>query len=161
MATIHRASNTDDPATFLRIISGLRAVDMPIVFPVHPRTRAIATANGVGRDDNIIVSEPLAYGETIALLARSCALFTDSGGMQKEAYVLRVPCVTLREETEWLETLEDGWNVLAGNDPAKIARGARRLMPAKQVAHYGDGRCARAIADALCAEPNSDLLGVG
>ncbi|MBV8155661.1 MAG: UDP-N-acetylglucosamine 2-epimerase (non-hydrolyzing) [Candidatus Eremiobacteraeota bacterium] len=149
MATIHRASNTDDPATFLRIVEGLRAVDMPIVFPVHPRTRAIAAANGVGRDDNIIVSQPLAYGETMALLARSCVLFTDSGGMQKEAYVLRVPCVTLRQETEWVETLEDGWNVLAGSDPAKIAANARRLMPANQVAHYGDGGCAQRIAQAL------------
>jgi UDP-N-acetylglucosamine 2-epimerase len=149
MATIHRASNTDDPATFRRLIEGLHAVDMPIVFPVHPRTRGIAAAHGVGRNDNIIVSAPLSYGETIALLARACVVFTDSGGMQKEAYVLRVPCVTLREETEWLETLEDGWNVLAGSDPVKVARSARRLMPARQKAHYGDGHSAQYIADAL------------
>ncbi|HEY1975347.1 MAG TPA: UDP-N-acetylglucosamine 2-epimerase (non-hydrolyzing) [Candidatus Baltobacteraceae bacterium] len=151
VATIHRASNTDDAQTFARLIDGLHAVDMPIVFPVHPRTRGIAAACGVGQNDNIIVSAPLSYGETIALLSRACVVFTDSGGMQKEAYVLRTPCVTLREETEWLETLEDGWNVLAGSDPAKIARSARRLMPAKQKAHYGDGRSAEAIANALIA----------
>jgi UDP-N-acetylglucosamine 2-epimerase len=149
VATIHRASNTDDAATFKRLIAGLHRVDMPVVFPIHPRTRAIAIANGVGRDDNIIVTSPLSYREMIALLSRAATVFTDSGGMQKEAYVLRVPCVTLREETEWLETLEDGWNVLAGSDPEKIARGARRLMPAWQKAHYGDGHSARRIVDAL------------
>lgn len=149
VATIHRASNTDDAQTFARLIDGLHAVDMPIVFPVHPRTRGIADAHGVGKNDNIIVSPPLSYGDTMALLGRACVVFTDSGGMQKEAYVLRVPCVTLREETEWLETLEDGWNVLAGSDPQKIARSARRLMPAKQKNHYGDGHSAAHIADAL------------
>lgn len=151
VATIHRASNTDDAQTFGRLIDGLHAVDMPIVFPVHPRTRGIADARGVGRNDNILVSAPLSYGETIALLSRACVVFTDSGGMQKEAYMLRVPCVTLREETEWLETLEDGWNVLAGSDPAKIARSARRLMPAKQKNHYGNGRSAETIVNALIA----------
>jgi UDP-GlcNAc3NAcA epimerase len=151
VATIHRASNTDNAETFGRLIAGLHAVDMPVIFPVHPRTRAIAAAAGVGTDDNILVSPPLSYRETIALLARAAAIFTDSGGMQKEAYVLRVPCVTLRDETEWLETLEDGWNVLAGSDPARIARAARRLMPAKQKAHYGDGRTAQLIAEAMAA----------
>jgi len=151
VATIHRASNTDDPRAFGRLIEGLHGVDMPIVFPVHPRTRAVAAAHGIGRDDNIIVTPPLSYGETVGLLARACVVFTDSGGMQKEAYVLRVPCVTLRDETEWLETLEDGWNVIAGSDPAKIARSARRLMPAKQKNHYGDGCSAEAIVNALIA----------
>lgn len=158
LATIHRASNTDDPQTFKRLIEGLHAVDMPVVFPVHPRTRGVAAANDVGRNDNIIVSPPLSYGETIALLARAGVIFTDSGGMQKEAYILRVPCVTLREETEWLETLEDGWNVLAGSDPAKIARSARRLMPAKQKAHYGDGHSAERIVDAFSKAPRRRML---
>ncbi|HZZ00552.1 MAG TPA: UDP-N-acetylglucosamine 2-epimerase (non-hydrolyzing), partial [Candidatus Baltobacteraceae bacterium] len=159
VATIHRASNTDDPQTFKRLIEGLHAVDMPIVFPVHPRTRGIAAEHGVGENDNIIVTGPLSYGETMALLARACVVFTDSGGMQKEAYVLRVPCVTLRGETEWLETLEDGWNVLAGSDPIKIARSARRLMPAKQKSHYGDGRSAEYITDALVGK--SGVKGTG
>ncbi len=76
-------------------------------------------------------------------------MFTDSGGLQKEAFVLQVPCVTLREETEWIETLEDGWNVLAGSDPQKIAAAARRLVPTRQGAPYGDGHAARNIVDAL------------
>ena len=158
IATIHRAANTDDPQVFRRLIAGLRAVPMPVVFPIHPRTRAVAQACGVGDGDNIIVSEPLSYHETIALLARAQAVFTDSGGMQKEAYVLKIPCVTLRGETEWLETLEDGWNVLAGSDPEKIARAARRFRPARQKSHYGDGRAAAAIADALF-EQRGERLG--
>ena len=152
VATIHRAANTDDRETFGRLIEGLRGVDMPVVFPIHPRTRAIAREFGVGDRDNILVCEPLSYHETMALLGRSLVLFTDSGGMQKEAYVLRVACVTLREETEWLETLEDGWNVLAGSDPEKIVRAARRLMPSRQREHYGDGRSARAIVEALLSD---------
>jgi len=147
--TIHRAANTDDPAVFRRLIEGLHRVDMPIVFPVHPRSRELTIAANVGRDDNIILSAPLSYRDMIALMARALVVFTDSGGMQKEAYALRVPCVTLREETEWLETLEDGWNVLTGSDPEKIARSARRLMPVKQKTHYGDGHTAESIVDAL------------
>lgn len=152
VATIHRAANTDDPAAFARIVKGLQRVDLPIVFPVHPRTRALAREYGVGDGDNIVVCEPLSYYETIALLSRAQVVFTDSGGMQKEAYVLRVACVTLREETEWLETLEDGWNVLAGSDPAKIVRAARRMMPRRQKPLFGSGSAAGAIVDALLAK---------
>ena len=149
VATIHRASNTDDRAAFARIIEGLRGVGLPIVFPVHPRTRALAVEHGVGTDDNIILCDPLPYVEMMALVARAEALFTDSGGLQKEAFVLKVPCVTLREETEWIETLEDGWNVLAGSDSHKIAASAKRIMPARQGTPYGDGHAAANIADAL------------
>lgn len=151
VATIHRAANTDDERTFARLVEGLQRIDMTIVFPVHPRTRSLAHMKGVGRGDNIVCCEPLSYYEMIALMSRAQAVFTDSGGIQKEAYVLRVPCVTMREETEWLETLEGGWNVLAGSDPEKIARAARRFVPAKQKAHYDDGRCAELIADILLA----------
>ena len=149
VATIHRASNTDDQATFLRLMEGLRGVDRPVVFPVHPRTRSIAKAHGVGEGDNIIPCDPLPYVEMMGLLAHAATLFTDSGGLQKEAFVLKVPCVTLREETEWIETLEDGWNVLAGSDPRKIVEASKRLTPARQGTPYGDGHAARLIADAL------------
>lgn len=151
VATIHRASNTDDPSTFARLIEGLRRVQLPVVFPVHPRTRAVAAALGVGDGDNIIACDPLGYTEMMALVSRAAALFTDSGGLQKEAFVLSVPCVTLREETEWLETLEDGWNVLAGSDPQKIASGAQRPVPSRKGMPYGDGNAAHKIADALAA----------
>lgn len=149
VATIHRASNTDEPETFARLIEGLRGVGMPVVFPVHPRTREMARAAGAGKDDNIMLVEPLPYVEMMALVSRSCTVFTDSGGLQKEAFVLKVPCVTLREETEWLETLEDGWNVLAGSDPRKIVAASKRLTPVRQGSPYGDGHAAKNIADAL------------
>ena len=149
VATIHRASNTDDERTFARLIEGLRGVDLPVVFPVHPRTQAIAQRLGVGQGDNIIPCEPLPYVEMIGLVSRAVTVFTDSGGLQKEAFVLKVPCVTLREETEWIETLEDGWNVLAGSDSAKIVAGSKRLTPARQGSPYGDGNAARSIVDAL------------
>lgn len=149
VATIHRASNTDERSAFERLIVGLRAVDMPIVFPVHPRTREIAQSIGVGRGDNIIACDPLPYMEMASLVARSAMVFTDSGGLQKEAFVLKVPCVTLREETEWGETLEDGWNVLAGSDPNRIVQASRRMTPVRQGRPYGDGHAAARIVDAL------------
>lgn len=149
VATIHRASNTDDRATFARLIEGLRGVDLPVVFPVHPRTRAAAKALAAGEGDNIILCDPVPYLEMVALLANAAHAFTDSGGLQKEAFVLKTPCVTLREETEWLDTLEDGWNVLAGSDPRKIVAASKRPRPARQGTPYGDGHSARHIVDAL------------
>ena len=149
VVTIHRASNTDDPATFRRLVAGLRAANLPIVFPVHPRTRELAQREGVGSGDNVTLCEPLPYAQMLALLANAAVLFTDSGGLQKEAFVVKVPCVTLREETEWIDTLEDGWNVLAGSDPEKIAQASRRARPARQGTPYGDGEAARKIVDAL------------
>jgi UDP-N-acetylglucosamine 2-epimerase len=149
VATIHRASNVDDPATFRRILQGLRGVSRRIIFPVHPRTRPVAEEAAAGRGDNITLCEPLPYADMLALVSRSASLFTDSGGLQKEAFVLKVPCVTLREETEWLDTLEDGWNVLAGSDPSKIVEASRRLTPTQQGSPFGDGNAAKKIVDAL------------
>lgn len=152
VATIHRASNTDDETVFSRLVAGLRAAGMPVVFPVHPRTRALVQRLGVGEKDGIYCCDPLPYAEMLALVARARVLLTDSGGLQKEAFVVRTPCVTLRDETEWVETLEDGWNVLAGSDPDRIAAGARRAVPVKQGRPYGDGHAAAQIADALLGD---------
>jgi UDP-N-acetylglucosamine 2-epimerase len=149
VATIHRAANTDDPYTFRRLLQGLRGVDRPVIFPVHPRTREIARQAGAGDGDNLILCEPLPYAHMLALLSQAVTLFTDSGGLQKEAFVLKIPCVTLREETEWLDTLEDGWNVLAGSDPVKIVEASRRLTPLRQAMPFGDGNAAKKIVDAL------------
>lgn len=148
VATIHRASNTDDLTTFASIVTGLHRAELPIIFPVHPRTRKALSEIG-GGFENIKTCEPLSYLEMIALMARSAVIFTDSGGIQKEALVLRVPCVTLREETEWTETLDSGWNVLADSDPTKIASAARRPWPSSHVRPYGDGHAASAIVEAL------------
>lgn len=147
--TVHRPANTDDHVRFGRLLDGVRRSRIPVVFPVHPRTRAIVQAAGAGEGDNIILCDPLPYREMIALLKFARILFTDSGGLQKEAFQLRVPCTTLRDETEWVETLEDGWNVLTGSDAERIAASALRPLPQRQGRPYGEGSCARSIGDAL------------
>jgi len=159
VATVHRASNTDNPRAFGEIVRGLRRIRMPVVFPVHPRTLALANGEALGRlGDNIIVCEPLPYADMIALQRHARVVLTDSGGIQKEALVLRVPCVTLRRETEWSETLEASWNALAGTDPDAIEALAKRSYPATPPANwYGDGSTAERIVDALqdTAQENS------
>ncbi len=151
VATVHRAGNTDDPDQFASIIAGLRQTGLPIIFPVHPRTAALAERLRVGAGgDNITPCEPLSYIDMIALMLHARVVLTDSGGMQKEAFVLGVPCVTLREETEWTETLEGGWNALAGTDRARIAQLAAHIRPSTPRGdYYGDGQSARSIVDCL------------
>ncbi|MBC5805437.1 MAG: UDP-N-acetylglucosamine 2-epimerase (non-hydrolyzing) [Candidatus Eremiobacter antarcticus] len=150
VATVHRASNTDDPRAFDRILSAFRRLTMPVVFPVHPRTSALARRFGAGEGDNVLLLEPLSYFDMIALIKHASVVLTDSGGMQKEAYVLEVPCVTLRDETEWNETLEGGWNALAGTDAAQIQRLAERARPSQaQGSPFGDGFAARRMATLL------------
>ncbi|TAM74931.1 UDP-N-acetylglucosamine 2-epimerase (non-hydrolyzing) [bacterium] len=129
LVTIHRAANTDDPQAFRRIVEGLRRLPMRVIFPAHPRTRTLTTACGVGDGDNIMLCEPLPYLEMLALQRHARSILTDSGGVQKEALVVGTPCTTLREETEWDETLDYGWNVLVGTDPAAIVRAGVRQPP--------------------------------
>ena len=152
VATIHRAANTDDAATFARLIAGLRQSRMTIVFPVHPRTRPLVNLLCVGTTDNIVVCEPLGYYDMLALQTFARVVITDSGGMQKEALTLGTPCVTLRDRTEWIETLEHGWNVLAGSDPGAIAAAANRDRPLARIAPYGNGGSAKAIVGAMFEE---------
>ncbi|HTU70969.1 MAG TPA: UDP-N-acetylglucosamine 2-epimerase (non-hydrolyzing) [Candidatus Baltobacteraceae bacterium] len=149
LATIHRAANTDDVAIFARLIAGLRRTGMRVIFPVHPRTQRLVELLCVGASDNIVTCEPLSYREMLALQAHARVVITDSGGMQKEAITLGTPCVTLRDRTEWNETLEGGWNVLAGSDPCAIALAARREPPRERVAPFGAGGSAARIVDAL------------
>lgn len=149
VATIHRAGNTDSPRIFERLIEGLRRVKYPIVFPMHPRTRAIAESCDVGGRDNIRTIDPLSYMEMMALMSRARTIFTDSGGVQKEAFVLRVPCVTMRAETEWPETVDSGWNVLAGNDPDAIAAAANRTPPTTHQRLFGEGAAAKIATELL------------
>lgn len=160
VATIHRAANTDDPNVFGRLIEGLRRVRYPVLFPVHPRTRAVAEACGAGQGDNIRCVEPLSYMDMIALMSRARAIFTDSGGIQKEAYVLRVSCVTMRSETEWTETVDGGWNVLTGSDPAAIAAAADRTPPQTQENLYGEGAAANIVSVLLRRSCRSGVNGV-
>ncbi len=143
LATVHRAENTDDPAALAAVLDYLRtqAQGQPVVLPLHPRTREAAQRQGFGFD-RLIVTEPLGFLDMHRLLANAAAVFTDSGGVQKEAYFHRVPCVTLRGETEWVETIESGWN--------RLWRGPD-YRPRRDIPDYGDGHSAEKIVAILAA----------
>lgn len=128
LATVHRSENTDDPERLTAVTAGLSlvAIKMPVVMPLHPRTRR---ALGDSTVDGVKVIAPLGYADMLCLTERARVIVTDSGGLQKEAYWLGVPCVTPRAETEWVETLRDDWNVLVDADPELIAKAACRDRP--------------------------------
>jgi UDP-N-acetylglucosamine 2-epimerase len=146
LATIHREANVR-PERLTRIVDGLRRLDEPVVFPAHPRTRSALVGVDTGE---IQVLEPLGYLDLTALAAQAHVIVTDSGGLQKEAYWHRVPCVTARPSTEWVDTVETRANVLVDDDPDRLAaavRDARFPEDAPQL--YGDGKAAEKIAEAL------------
>jgi len=122
VVTVHRPSNTDDRENMAAILGALGEAGRPVVFPIHPRTRKCLAGYGLLADipENVRVVEPLGYLDMIRLMAHAEKILTDSGGVQKEAYLLGVPCITLRENTEWVETVEAGWNVLVGADRERI-----------------------------------------
>jgi len=117
MATIHRAENTDDPDRMAAILDGIARIPYPVVWPVHPRTRRVLSKLKFTSSDNLQLIAPLGYLDSIELLSQARLLCTDSGGMQKEAYWLGTPCLTLRDETEWVETVTEGANALICCDP--------------------------------------------
>lgn len=133
LATIHRASNTDDPERLKPIIEALEELG-DVVFPCHPRAEKYLRRFGLWEDLNrkVRVIKPVGYLDMISLEKSAKKIITDSGGVQKEAYLLNVPCITLREETEWVETVEDGWNVLACRDKDEIVRLARDFVPSQE-----------------------------
>jgi UDP-N-acetylglucosamine 2-epimerase len=149
LITLHRAGNTDDVARLEAIVSAAGKLDAPVVFPVHPRTRKAMEQAGVRPDGSLRAIAPLGYLDFLALQASARAILTDSGGVQKEAYMLGVPCVTLRAETEWTETVAAGWNVLVDADPDAIIAAAERTPPRERQELYGDGHAAERIA-AIC-----------
>jgi UDP-GlcNAc3NAcA epimerase len=116
---------------------------------VHPRTLELCRTLDVGSGDNIITCEPLGYSDMLALQTHARVVLTDSGGVQKEAVTVGTPVVTLRDRTEWTQTLEQGWNVVAGDDPRTIASAALRPTPARRIYPYGQGESARLIVDAI------------
>ena len=152
LATIHRAENTDDPARLGAIVTALQEVDHPVVLLAHPRLRARAAEHGLDLDGGALTTrDPLAYPRLVGAVSRARGVITDSGGLQKEAFALRTPCTTVRTETEWVETVELGWNVLVEPGPA-VARAASRPAPEPtDAAPYGEGRAAAAVLDALLA----------
>jgi UDP-GlcNAc3NAcA epimerase len=153
LCTIHRAENTDDAGKLRRILCALNALPLPVVLPLHPRTRKQLAAFGIAAGDNVRLIDPVGYLDMLQLLQSSVAVLTDSGGVQKEAYYVAVPCVTLRSETEWTETVEAGWNRLVRDDEAAILDAAQSAMtpPSSRPNLYGDGRAATRIATILAS----------
>lgn len=135
-ATVHRVENTDDPERLAGIFEGLGRLDRPVVMPLHPRTRARLKISEVA--PNITLLDPISYLEMLTLVREARCVLTDSGGLQKEALWLGVPCVTLRDETEWTETLERGWNQLVGTDPDTIMQ-AVSYSPTEPPPTLGEG----------------------
>jgi UDP-GlcNAc3NAcA epimerase len=147
--TIHRAENADNPIKLREIVAALQRLNLPLVFPVHPRTQAALTHAGITTFPSLIrPTKPLSYQEMLELVRGARLILTDSGGVQKEAFLLRVPCVTLRNETEWVETVDAGWNRLAGTDPDKIVSASRELLarrPGTPGQPYGDGQAGQSV----------------
>ncbi len=155
LATVHRAANTDDPEALGRILDALALLNEPVVFPMHPRARLAMASDDLETAPNVRAIEPVGYLEMLALERDARAVLTDSGGVQKETYLLGVPCVTLRDETEWPETLVDDWNVLAGTDPRRIVEAAGRPRPAGDPPLvFGDGQAARRMVELLSDDPS-------
>jgi UDP-N-acetylglucosamine 2-epimerase (non-hydrolysing) len=157
VATIHRPDNTDDGPRLERIIAGLAALDRPVLLLAHPRLVAAAANAGIALDrGSIVLTSPLAYPDLVRAVSSSRGVVTDSGGLQKEAFLLRVPCTTVRPETEWVETVELGWNVLVGSEVERLAEAVERPRPADTTAApYGDGNAAEHVVDVLIDRANA------
>jgi UDP-N-acetylglucosamine 2-epimerase (non-hydrolysing)/UDP-GlcNAc3NAcA epimerase len=153
LGTAHRAGNVDDPERLDRLVEVLTGLPLPVVLPLHPRTEARLRSAGL-RDSlaqaaGVTLTEPLGYFELTALLCNARAAVTDSGGLQKEAYLARVPCITLRPNTEWTETVELGWNVLADLDPPRVLAALESDPPTAAPPVYGDGHAGERVVEAL------------
>lgn len=158
LLTCHRAENTDNIENLEGIMRGVSrvAMEMPVVFPAHPRVRK--ALQGLKLHERVFMIPPVGYLEMLALERAAKIVLTDSGGVQKEALYARVPCVTLRNETEWVETVEAGWNVLVGTDDDKIVEAVNRFLDMDLSALpdvsniYGDGHTAEKIVEILCQQ---------
>ena len=159
LATVHRQENTDDPRKLRRIIEALAALasEIPVILPLHPRTRGRLAALGLDElasSPNLHIVEPLGYLDMLALERAAALIVTDSGGVQKEAYFFRVPCVTLRDQTEWTELVDLGWNVLVDvleDDILNVARQAIGRLGDTNALPYGRGDTAQRILQTIIA----------
>ena len=151
LVTAHRAGTVDDPARLERLVDLLLDLELPVVLPLHPRTRTRLEAAGLlGRlEAGTTLLPPLGPLAFTALLTRARAVLTDSGGVQKEAYLAGVPCVTLRDSTEWVETVQTGWNVLVDLDAAAARAALAQPRPAQRPQLYGDGHAADRVVAAM------------
>ncbi len=153
LVTAHRAGNVDAPARLRALVDLLLALPLPVVLPLHPRTRARLEAAGwLGELEDaghVHLRPPLGYLAFTALLSRARVVLTDSGGVQKEAYLAGVPCVTMRDTTEWVETVEAGWNVLVDLDAGAALAALERTSPAARPELYGDGHAGARVVAAI------------
>ena len=162
LVTLHRPENTDDPSRLAALVEGLNFVskEIPLLIPLHPRTQSRLSAAQLALPESAQVIEPVGYLDMLALLDRCALVITDSGGLQKEAFYLGRPCVTARNETEWTETVELGWNRLVGADPAAMQSASQGFLAAtpsqSREGVYGDGRAGDRIAGVLV-----DAIGAG
>lgn len=157
LCTVHRAENTDDKERLTQIIHALTetaTAECPVVLPLHPRTRSYLDTYGlhktIAANPHVKVIEPVDYLDMVMLEKEAAAILTDSGGVQKEAYFHRTPCITLRQETEWTETVDAGWNQLAGYKTGKIIQSLHIQPERKEIQEYGDGHAAEKIIKAMC-----------
>lgn len=157
-ATLHRAENTDVPERLRHLVEALKAMPLPVVLPVHPRLRERASAAGIPlKGGSLIPTDPLSYPDMVLLVSQARSVLTDSGGLQKEAFTLGVPCTTLRTETEWVETLREGWNVLSP-DASDLDRQVLRERPTMgRALHYGGGDAAGKVAESLLNTRGGDV----
>ncbi len=156
LATIHRAENTDNPYKLKKIFDGLSASPIPVIVPLHPRTKSKLNNQNIKVSKNIYLVEPVGYLEMIWLENNCSIVCTDSGGVQKEAYFFQKPCLTLRDETEWVELVDTGWNTLVGCNEEAIIQGIREFKsPKDNLALYGDGNSSKLIVDELL---NADII---
>lgn len=150
LATIHRAENTDDPDRLRSVVESLASLDRPVALLAHPRVLAKALDHGIDLTGGALhACAPLPYPDLVAAAMASAGVVTDSGGLQKEAFLLRVPCTTVRTETEWVETVDLGWNMLAESSQEIRAAVLRKAPPATHERPYGDGQAARRVIAAL------------
>lgn len=149
LATIHRAENTDNPGNLRNIFLAFSQTGRPVVLPVHPRTARLLKSE-VSVPSNVIIIDPVGYLEMLWLTMHAEKVLTDSGGLQKEAYFLGRQCITMRTETEWVETLHDNWNIVTGPDPEKILEAVNSALPhAPRRQDFGTGKSAEIIAELL------------
>lgn len=153
LATAHRPGNVDAPERLAQLVDLLLAVPYQMLLPLHPRTHARLRSAGwlerLQRSERLVVTAPLGYLELTALLCNAHAVMTDSGGLQKEAYLAGVPCITLRTSTEWIETVQSGWNVLVDLDVGAALEALESEPSAERPALYGDGHAAERVVEAL------------
>ncbi|MGE3261150.1 MAG: non-hydrolyzing UDP-N-acetylglucosamine 2-epimerase [Bacteriovoracia bacterium] len=152
LATIHRPYNTDDPKALKAALEALSALGKAVVFPLHPRTRPKIAGIKIG--SNVKLCDPLGYLDMLLLQENARIVLTDSGGVQKEAFFLKTPCVTLRTETEWVETVETGWNIVVGTDPSGVVKAVKAFennTPQPPANFFGSGDAADRIVKILGA----------